>query len=51
LKGHVNGALNNGAMPDEIVEVFVRVPLTWGFLHRTRASRLAVEMFRERGLV
>jgi alkylhydroperoxidase/carboxymuconolactone decarboxylase family protein YurZ len=47
----VNGALNNGAMPDEIVEVFVQGSAYLGFLHRTRASRLAVEMFRERGLV
>ena len=51
LKGHVNGALNNGATPEEIVEVFVQGAAYLGFPASNTAVRLAVEVFRERGLV
>ena len=36
LKGHVNGALNNGATPERSSRSLFRVPLTWDSPHRTR---------------
>jgi 4-carboxymuconolactone decarboxylase len=49
IKGHVLGALNNGASPDEIVEVFVHAAGYCGFPASNGAVRLAVEVFREQG--
>ena len=51
LKGHVNGALNNGATPEEIIEVFVQAAAYLGFPASNTSVRLAVEVFKERGLV
>jgi 4-carboxymuconolactone decarboxylase len=51
LKGHVNGALNNGATPEEIIEVFVQGAAYLGFPASNTSVRLAVEVFKERGLV
>ena len=51
LRGHVNGALNNGATPDEIYEVFVHAAGYCGFPASNGAVRLAVEVFREQGLL
>ena len=50
LKGHVNGALNNGATPEEIIEVFVQGAAYLGFPASNTSVRLAVEVFKERGL-
>ncbi|MGH8620789.1 MAG: carboxymuconolactone decarboxylase family protein [Burkholderiales bacterium] len=51
IKGHIAGALNNGATPDEIVEVFVHAAGYCGFPASNGAVRLAVEVFREQGLL
>ena len=51
IKGHIAGALNNGAAPDEIVEVFVHAAGYCGFPASNGAVRLAVEVFREQGLL
>ena len=51
IRGHVLGALNNGATPDEIVEVFVHAAGYCGFPASNGAVRLAVEVFREQGLL
>lgn len=51
IKGHIAGALNNGATPDEIVEVFVHAAGYCGFPASNGAVRLAVEVFRERGIL
>lgn len=51
MRGHIFGALNNGATPDEIIEVFVHSAGYCGFPASNGAVRLAVELFRERGLL
>ena len=51
LKGHIAGALNNGATRDEIIEVFVHAAGYCGFPASNGAVRLAVEVFRDQGLV
>lgn len=51
IKGHVLGALNNGATPDEIVEVFVHAAGYCGFPASNGAVRQCVEVFREQGLL
>jgi 4-carboxymuconolactone decarboxylase len=51
LKGHINGALNNGATPEEITEVFVQGAVYLGWPASNSAVRVAVEVFRERGLL
>jgi 4-carboxymuconolactone decarboxylase len=51
IKGHIVGALNNGATPDEIIEVFVHGAGYCGFPASNCAVRLAVEVFREQGLL
>jgi 4-carboxymuconolactone decarboxylase len=51
IRGHIIGALNNGATPDEIVEVFVHSAGYCGFPASNGAVRLAVEVFREQGLL
>lgn len=51
IKGHIVGALNNGASPDEIVEVFVHAAGYCGFPASNGAVRLAVEVFTEQGLL
>jgi 4-carboxymuconolactone decarboxylase len=51
LKGHINGALNNGATPDEIAEVFLQASVYLGWPAAGTSLRIAVEVFRERGLI
>ena len=51
IKGHILGALNNGATPDEIVEVFVHAAGYCGFPASNGGVRLAVEVFKEQGLL
>jgi 4-carboxymuconolactone decarboxylase len=51
LRGHIAGALNNGATMDEIVEVFVHSAGYCGFPASNGAVRLAVDVFKERGLL
>jgi 4-carboxymuconolactone decarboxylase len=51
IKGHILGALNNGATPDEIIEVFVHSAGYCGFPASNGAVRLCVEVFREQGLL
>jgi 4-carboxymuconolactone decarboxylase len=51
IKGHIAGALNNGATPDEIIEVFVHAAGYCGFPASNGAVRLAVEVFRVRGIL
>jgi 4-carboxymuconolactone decarboxylase len=49
LKGHIRGALNNGATPDEIAEVFLHSAVYLGWPAAGSSLRLAVEVFRECG--
>jgi 4-carboxymuconolactone decarboxylase len=51
LRGHVAGALNNGATQEEIVEVFVHAAVYCGFPASNTALRLGVEVFREQGVL
>ena len=51
IKGHIVGALNNGATTDEIIEVFIHAAGYCGFPASNGAVRLAVEVFKERGLL
>jgi len=51
IRGHIVGALNNGATTDEIIEVFVHAAGYCGFPASNGAVRLAVEVFREQGLL
>ena len=51
IRGHILGALNNGASMDEIIEVFVHAAGYCGFPASNGAVRLAVEVFREQGIL
>lgn len=51
LPGHIRGALNNGATPDEIVEVFVQGAVYCGFPSSNTAVRRCVEVLKELGVV
>jgi 4-carboxymuconolactone decarboxylase len=51
LRGHICGALNNGATPEEIAEVFLQSAVYLGWPAAGTSLRIAVEVFRERGLV
>ena len=51
IKGHIAGALNNGATPDEIIEVFVHAAGYCGFPASNGGVRLCVEVFKEQGLL
>ena len=51
IKGHILGALNNGATPDEIIEVFVHSAGYCGFPASNGAVRLAVDVFKEQGVL
>ena len=51
IRGHVVGALNNGATPDEIIEVFVHSAGYCGFPASNGAVRLCVEVFKEHGIL
>lgn len=49
LKVHINGALNVGCTPAEIVEVILQMVLYAGFPVATNAMLAAQEVFEERG--
>lgn len=51
IKGHILGALNNGATMEEIIEVFVHAAGYCGFPASNGSVRLAVEVFKEQGLL
>ena len=51
IKGHVLGALNNGATMEEIIEVFVHSAGYCGFPASNGGVRLCVEVFTEQGLL
>ena len=51
IKGHVVGALTNGATQEEIIEVFVHSAGYCGFPASNGGVRLAVEVFKEQGLL
>jgi 4-carboxymuconolactone decarboxylase len=51
IRGHIVGALNNGATPDEIIEVFVHSAGYCGFPASNGAVRLCVEVFKEQGIL
>jgi 4-carboxymuconolactone decarboxylase len=51
IRGHIIGALNNGASIDEIIEVFVHAAGYCGFPASNGAVRLAVDVFKEQGLL
>jgi len=51
IKGHIVGALNNGATREEIYEVFVQAAGYCGFPASNGAVRLCVEVFREQGIL
>jgi 4-carboxymuconolactone decarboxylase len=51
LKGHVRGALNNGATPGEIMGVFHHATVYCGFPAANGAVRAGVEVFKELGLI
>ena len=51
LKGHIRGALNNGATPEEIMGVFHHATVYCGFPAANGAVRVGAEVFRELGLI
>lgn len=51
IKGHIVGALNNGATKEEIIEVFVQAAAYCGFPASNGAVRLGVEVFKEQRLI
>ncbi len=51
IKGHILGALNNGATPDEIYEVFVQAAGYCGLPASNGAVRLFVQVLKEQGLL
>jgi len=50
FKVHLNGALNNGCTPEEIREVCLLVALYAGIPAANDAHRIALEVFKERGI-
>lgn len=50
LKGHINGALNVGVTPSEIVEALMQTALYAGFPAATNALRIAKRVFADRGV-
>ena len=51
LEGHVGAALNNGATPEEIHEVILHGAPYLGWPASNGAMRVAVKVFKERGLL
>ena len=51
LKVHVNGALNVGCKPDEIVEVIMQMSLYAGFPAALNGMFTAKDVFAERGIL
>lgn len=50
LKGHINGALNVGLKPAEIVEALMQIAIYAGFPAATNALRIAKRVFAEQGV-
>ena len=50
LKVHINGALNVGCTPAEIVEVMLQMAVYAGFPAAINAINLARDVFNERGV-
>ena len=51
IKGHIRGALNNGATPEEIMGVFHHATVYCGFPAANGAVRVGAEVFKELGLI
>jgi 4-carboxymuconolactone decarboxylase len=51
IKGHIRGALNNGATPEEIMGVFHHATVYCGFPAANGAVRAGAEVFKELGLI
>ena len=51
LKGHIRGALNNGATPEEIMGVFHHATVYCGFPAANGAVRVGAEVYKELGLI
>jgi 4-carboxymuconolactone decarboxylase len=51
LKGHIRGALNNGATPEEIMGVFHHATVYCGFPAANGAVRVGAAVFKELGLI
>lgn len=51
IRGHILGALNNGATKEEIIEVFVHSAGYCGFPASNGSVRLCVDVFKEQGLI
>jgi 4-carboxymuconolactone decarboxylase len=50
LRGHVRGALNHGATPDQVVETLKMVTVYAGFPAAVEAWPVVMEVFKERGI-
>lgn len=51
LNVHINGALNVGCKPDEIIEVILQMAVYAGFPAALNGMFVAKEVFLERGLI
>jgi 4-carboxymuconolactone decarboxylase len=51
IKGHIRGALNNGATREEIYEVFAQASAYCGLPAANGATRLFAQVLREEGLL
>ncbi len=51
LKVHINGALNVGCKPEEIVEIIIQMSVYAGFPAALNAMFAAKEIFQERGII
>jgi len=51
FKAHVQGALNAGATTDEIMEVCYHSAVYCGFPAANNAVRMAIEIFKDKGLI
>ncbi len=51
LRVHLNGALKNGATPEQIQEVLLLLAMYCGIPAANQAHAIAVEVLRERGLM
>ena|SRR5690349_3468509 len=51
LKGHIRGALHNGATKEEIYEVFAQASAYCGLPAANGATRLFAQVLREEGLL
>jgi 4-carboxymuconolactone decarboxylase len=51
LKLHIEGALNVGCKPDEVIEIIIQMAVYAGFPRALNAIGLAKEVFEKKGLV